>query len=95
MIHVLGPALILFGSASATAAVALGCSTRVDPTGAWARRTTAGAALGLVAAVVTLAFAQVTSNVDLAYVADNVRPDAPFLYRFAGVWAGMDGSLLL
>ncbi len=54
------------------------------------------AAVGLVAvAGVDLARALVSGEWALAYVADYTSRDTPWPYRLAGLWAGMEGSLLL
>jgi cytochrome c biogenesis factor len=42
-----------------------------------------------------LAVAFWRSELDWAYVAEQSRIDAPWYYRIAGVWGGMEGSLLL
>jgi cytochrome c-type biogenesis protein CcmF len=55
--------------------------------------------LGITAAVWLalgrLAVAFVANELDWRYVAEQSRVDAPWYYRLAGVWGGMDGSLLL
>lgn len=65
------------------------------------RRARAGRALLVASAVAlalstaALAFAFARSDFTLAYVADNSRRSSSVAYRIAGLWAGMDGSLLL
>ncbi|MEA2686759.1 MAG: cytochrome c-type biosis protein CcmF, partial [Actinomycetota bacterium] len=49
------------------------------------------ASVGLVA----LAWALVTEDYSLVYVADNASRDTTWPYRLAGLWGGMSGSLLL
>ncbi len=46
-------------------------------------------------ALARLAWAFVTEQLDWRYVAEQSRVDAPWPYRLAGVWGGMEGSLLL
>ena len=46
-------------------------------------------------ALVRLAAAFVGNELSWRYVAEQSRTDAPWYYRLAGVWGGMDGSLLL
>jgi cytochrome c-type biogenesis protein CcmF len=52
------------------------------------------AAVLLVAAAAVLAWALVTSDFSLAYVAETSRRDASAWYRFAALWGGSAGSLL-
>jgi len=56
--------------------------------------------LGALTVVVSLALARLawaflTEELDWRYVAEQSRIDTPWPYRLAGVWAGMEGSLLL
>jgi len=62
--------------------------------------TVAWVALVLVTAVVWaglcwLGWAFLDRHLDWRYVAEQSRPGLPWWYRLAGVWAGMEGSLLL
>ncbi|MFN0091235.1 MAG: cytochrome c biogenesis protein CcsA, partial [Acidimicrobiales bacterium] len=84
--HAAALAALGLGLASIAAApAALRASTRLQAAaaGAWAL------ALG------SLAWAFVGADYTLAYVAANSRRDAPAPLRAAGVWGGMEGSLLL
>jgi cytochrome c-type biogenesis protein CcmF len=45
--------------------------------------------------LVRLGLAFLGSSLDWTYVAQQSRVDAPWYYRLAGVWGGMEGSLLL
>jgi cytochrome c-type biogenesis protein CcmF len=53
------------------------------------------AATALVVALVHLGVALVTGDYALVYVADHTRRGANAWYRLAGLWGGMEGSLLL
>ena len=46
-------------------------------------------------ALVRLGWAFATEQLDWRYVAEQSRVGAPWPYRVAGVWGGMEGSLLL
>ena len=55
----------------------------------------AGAAAALWGAVGALGYAFATSDLSLASVVDHSRETSGLAYRVAGVWGGMEGSLLL
>jgi len=55
----------------------------------------AAAAAAIWAAVIGLAVLFVASRLEWTYVAEQSRVGAPWYYRLAGVWGGMEGSLLL
>jgi cytochrome c-type biogenesis protein CcmF len=59
------------------------------------RHAIVAAAIGAALATAALAWAMVTSDFSLAYVVDHSRRDASAPFRLAGVWGGMEGSLLL
>ena len=46
-------------------------------------------------ALLRLGWAFFTESLDWRYVAEQTRIGAPWPYRVAGVWGGMEGSLLL
>src|SRR3990167_4608431 len=48
----------------------------------------------ITAAVVTLLTAFFTDDFSLAYVVGHSSSTLPFFYKFAGLWAGLDGSIL-
>lgn len=52
-------------------------------------------AVGMWVALVRLGWAFWTSSLEWTYVAEQSRLGAPWYYRLAGVWGGMEGSLLL
>jgi cytochrome c-type biogenesis protein CcmF len=79
----LGRALLVAGFVSALASVARG-SLAV----AWATASLLAGAAG------ALAWALVTSDFSLAYVAETSRRGASIWYRFAALWGGSAGSLL-
>jgi len=55
----------------------------------------AGQAVFVLGAFGTLAWSFVTNDFSVAYVATNSNSSLPDLYRFAAVWGGHEGSLLL
>jgi cytochrome c-type biogenesis protein CcmF len=63
--------------------------------GRLALATLAAITVGVWLAVLRLAVAFRSNELDWRYVAEQSRSDAPWYYRLAGVWGGMDGSLLL
>jgi cytochrome c-type biogenesis protein CcmF len=60
----------------------------------WGRRALAGALACVVTATGLLARALLTGDFSLVYVADTTSRATPTAYRLAGLWSGMDGSLL-
>jgi len=66
----------------------------------WSSEQVAGVALGALTiavwlGLIRLAIAFLGEELEWRYVAEQSRVDAPWPYRLAGVWAGMEGSLLL
>ncbi|GIK34085.1 MAG: hypothetical protein AMXMBFR45_19870 [Gammaproteobacteria bacterium] len=55
----------------------------------------AGHAVFVLAAFATLAWSFVNNDFSVAYVAQNSNTSLPAVYRFAAVWGGHEGSLLL
>ena len=59
-------------------------------------RYTAWGQFGVVAlAIATLAYAFLTNDFSVAYVAENSNSKLPLIYRFCAVWGAHEGSLLL
>ena len=69
--------------------------TSITGRSAWGRWTLRSAAVALAVAVIALARAIVRLDYSLSYVADVASRSLPGPYRLAGLWAGMEGSLLL
>jgi cytochrome c-type biogenesis protein CcmF len=80
----LGQALLAVGFVAATLAVVRA-----------SRVLLVASAAALSGAASTLAWALVTSDFSLAYVAETSRRGASAWYRFAALWGGSDGSLIL
>jgi cytochrome c-type biogenesis protein CcmF len=81
--------LALYGAIAAGLWAAVTGDRRAGRAGLWL------AAGALVAAVALLAWALVTNDYSLAYVAGTARRGTAAPYRLAGLWGGMAGSLLL
>ena len=87
----LGPSLVVVALAAAVAAVAAAATGRTVT----ARRLLVAVLAGSGAALGLLAWALLTGDFSLAYVADQSVRAAPWAYRLAALWGGMEGSLLL
>ncbi|MGH8947085.1 MAG: cytochrome c biogenesis protein CcsA, partial [Acidimicrobiia bacterium] len=81
------------GSAALWGAVIAGWASVFIPA-KWRRSLLAVAAILASLAVVILAWALLTVDLSLAYVADTTSRATPWPYRLAAVWGGMDGSML-
>jgi cytochrome c-type biogenesis protein CcmF len=83
----------LLGSAALWGGALVGVAAIILPE-KWPRRLLA-IAVGLASlACVTLAWALLTVDLSLAYVAETTSRATPWPYRLAAVWGGMDGSML-
>ena len=81
------------GSAALWGAVIAGAVSVFVPA-SWRRRLLAATATLASLAVVILAWALLTVDLSLAYVAETTSRATPWPYRLAAVWGGMDGSML-
>lgn len=90
-----GQALLVVGALAAAGATVVALGWRSTAGARVARLLLTGAAVVLAAATVLLASALVTGDFALVYVADHTRRGASAWYRLAGLWGGMEGSLLL
>jgi cytochrome c-type biogenesis protein CcmF len=94
-----------FGQLCLILALCLACAQAFFPiAGAQLRRAgwmavavpaAAGQAVFLLGAFAALAWSFVTNDFTVAYVASNSNSSLPGIYRFAAVWGGHEGSLLL
>ena len=93
-----GSALVAVATAAALGAVALAGHAALrggDRSLAWARAAMVATTALLVGAVIRLGYAFWVSDFAITYVVDQSRRDTPWPIRVAGIWGGMDGSLLL
>ncbi|HEX6247861.1 MAG TPA: cytochrome c-type biogenesis CcmF C-terminal domain-containing protein [Nocardioidaceae bacterium] len=96
MISTLGPALLAAGFGLSLVATALwGLSGRRAHLAGPARLLTWGALASAVAVVAAMEWALVTHDFSVRYVAENSALEVPLYYRVIGLWAALEGSLLL
>jgi cytochrome c-type biogenesis protein CcmF len=96
MISVLGPALLAAGFGLSLAAMVLwALAPRHEHMAAPARLLTWAAFATAVAVVGTMEWALVTHDFSVRYVAENSALEVPLYYRVIGLWAALEGSLLL
>ena len=96
MISALGPALLAAGfGLSLAATVFWGASSRRAHLAGTARTLTWAALATAVAVVGAMEWALVTHDFSVRYVAENSALEVPVYYRVVGLWAALEGSLLL
>jgi len=92
---VAGRAVLVVGALAASGATIVAIGWPSAAGARVARLLLSAAAIALVGALGMLAAALVTGDFALVYVADHSRRGASPWYRLAGLWGGMEGSLLL
>jgi cytochrome c-type biogenesis protein CcmF len=96
MISALGPALLAAGFGLSLAAMVFwGASSRRAHLAGPARILTWTALATAVAVVGAMEWALVTHDFSVRYVAENSAREVPVYYRVVGLWAALEGSLLL
>lgn len=87
--------MLVFGALAASGATIVAIGWPSAAGARLARLLLTAAAVALAGALAMLAAALVTGDFALVYVADHSRRGAAPWYRLAGLWGGMEGSLLL
>ena len=87
--------MLVVGALTASGATVVALGWRTSAAARLARMLLTIAAVALGASLAVLATALVTGDFALVYVADHSRRGASAWYRLAGLWGGMEGSLLL
>jgi cytochrome c-type biogenesis protein CcmF len=91
----IGVALGLVSAICGVVAVGVGLATRRSAWFAAAPRAAFGVLAGALLATFAMEHALITHDFSLAYVADNNARVTPLLYSITGMWAALQGSILL
>jgi cytochrome c-type biogenesis protein CcmF len=84
-------ALALYGSVAAGTGARTGRSTLIES----AQHAAVGVFVLMTAAIVLLAYAFLTFDFSVRYVASNTTLATPFWYRITAVWGALEGSIIL